>query len=89
MSFGGSAMSMIASLKHNKRTRTSRFDKNGTPLTESGYGEFTDHKTISKEDLAKLRQKLIQEKKQTLKKQVLVFGSIMLVIIAVFWWLMF
>lgn len=44
MSFGGSVAAMLASLRHNKRERTSVFDKDRKEETPTNsYGKLEDH----------------------------------------------
>lgn len=71
MSFGGAVGAMISSLKNNKRERKSAFDKLKNHKAQNRKLHF-DNKA-SKEDLKKIRQKLLLENRKTNIKNILVF----------------
>ncbi|MDC8003626.1 hypothetical protein POV27_06155 [Aureisphaera galaxeae] len=89
MSFGaGHIMDMIQTLKNNKRTRKTRFDKDAEKLGET-YGEFVDHKKMTPEEFAAFQVRFKEQKRKERKRFLWVFGSIMLVIIIVLYYLLF
>ncbi|MAY23578.1 MAG: hypothetical protein CMC74_12420 [Flavobacteriaceae bacterium] len=84
MGFGGSVAAMIASLKNNKRDRTTLYDKDkkGKNASGSSYGAFVDHKKMSPEEFKAFQQKLKEKKKAETKRQLILFGVIVLVVVA-------
>lgn len=84
MSFGGAVQAMITTLKNNKRDRKSRFD-DGKTYQPGAYGEFVDHKKMSDYEFTNFKKKLIAEKKALRRKQLLVFGIVMLLFLVGFW----
>ena len=68
MSFGGSALAMMQTLKNNAKQLAKRkgyFDKNKPSY--STYGKFVDHKKMSPEDFEAFKLKL---KKNELRRQI-------------------
>jgi len=82
MGFGGSVQAMITSLKNNKRDRKTIYDDKNRP-NDSGYGKFESDKKLSPEDFKKFREQLKANRRRHQQKVSIVFGIIMLVIIAV------
>ncbi|SFU55909.1 hypothetical protein SAMN05216480_10780 [Pustulibacterium marinum] len=82
MSFGGSAAAANSSLKNNKRERSSQLDRY-QKLTGSTYGSKVNSKNISKEELEKFSLAFQEKQKATRKKQLIAFGIITLVILAI------
>ena len=69
MSFGGSVAAMIASLKANKRSRVSTFDKIKN-YKKSKKSELHFDNKASPFELKKLKEKLIEENEITFKRKV-------------------
>ena len=76
----GHIFSMIASLKHNKRSRKNLFDKNVSENNEN-YGKIVDYKKMSPEQFETFKLKLKQNELRRQKNLAIIFGSIMAVII--------
>lgn len=79
MGFGGSVAAMIASLKANKRTRVSTFDKI-KDLKKSSKTELYFKKKASPLELKKIRDKLQKENDANFKRKIL-FLIILLIIL--------
>jgi len=82
MSFGGSVLAMITSLKNNKRSRTSMFEKEILE-NKGNYGDFIDHKKMSPQELQKFRAALVAKRQKEQKKLLIIFTSIMVIVVAV------
>jgi len=82
MGFGGSVLAMITSLKNNKRSRTSMFEKEILE-NKGNYGDFIDHKKMSSQELKKFRATLIAKRQKEQKKLLILFTSIMILVFAV------
>ena len=79
MGFGGSVSAMISSLKNNKRERKSAFEKMKNHASSSIQSDRLVFKNkASKEDLAKIRRKILLEDRKGL-----LLNSLGLTIIAV------
>jgi len=84
----GHIFSMIASLKHNKRNRKNLFDKDVDEHNEN-YGKIIDYKKMSPEQFEAFKQKLRQKEIERQKRLTIVFGSVMIVIVAALVYLLF
>ena len=71
---------MIASLKHNKRERVSAFKKMKDFKEEKNIEVYFDKK-VSKYQLKKIRDKIQQENKYRLRKNIIIFTIAMLILI--------
>ena len=71
---------MIASLKHNKRERVSTFKKM-KDFKEGKNIEVYFDKKVSKYQLKKIRDKIQQENKYRLRKNIIIFTIAMLIFI--------
>jgi len=78
MGFGGSVAAMIQSLKANKRTRVSMFEKD-VDKHQKMYGQFTDHKKMSPKAFTLFKKRLELQEQARKRKLYLVFGSVMLI----------
>jgi hypothetical protein len=84
----GHIFSMIASLKHNKRNRKNLFDKDVDEHNEN-YGKIIDYKKMSPEQFEAFKRKLRQKEVERQKRLTIVFGSVMVVIVAALVYLLF
>lgn len=84
----GHIFSMIASLKHNKRNRKNLFDKDVDEHNEN-YGKIIDYKKMSPEQFEAFKRKLRQKEIERQKRLTIVFGSVMIVIVAALVYLLF
>lgn len=82
MSFGGSVAAMIQSLKANKRTRTTMFEKD-FEKQQTIYGKFQDHKKMSSQAFELYRKRLQLEEQNSQRKFYITFGIVMLVFLSV------
>ncbi len=66
MSFGGSVAAMLSSLRHNKRERVSRFDKEQRKKEEiqGMYGKLEDHTRMDPYAFGQFKKKLEREAKK-------------------------
>ena len=71
---------MITSIKHNKRERVSAFKKM-KDFKEGKNIEVYFDKKVSKYQLKKIRDKIQQENKYRLKKNIIIFTIAMLILI--------
>ena len=71
---------MIASLKHNKRERVSAFKKM-KDFKEGKNIEVYFDKKVSKYQLKKIRDKIQQENKYRIRKNIIIFTIAMLILI--------
>lgn len=71
MGFGGSVSAMIASLKANKRSRVSTFDKI-KDFKKTTKSELFFQKKATKKDLKKVREKIKQQNKIRFYKNIIV-----------------
>ncbi|MFC4267402.1 hypothetical protein [Polaribacter marinivivus] len=71
---------MIASLKHNKRERVSAFKKM-KDFKEGKNIEVYFDKKVTKYQLKKIRDKIQQENKYRLRKNIIIFTIAMLILI--------
>jgi len=82
MGFGGSVAAMLATLKNNKRERTSRFDsKHLTNTNSQNASSKLVFKKLNNQDLAEVK-KQIQQNAHAYKKKVAVLTIISLVLLA-------
>lgn len=91
MGFGGSAAAMIQSIRNNAKQLAKRdkyFEKDVTS-SNGNYGKIIDHKKMSPEQFEAFKLKLRQNELRRQKNLAIVFGSIMLVIIAVLIYFLF
>ncbi len=82
MSFGGAVSAMITSLKNNKRSRVSAFDKIKTNNAKSSIQLHFKNKATSKE-LLQIKQKLKLENRKTFRKNLIIFSVMVLIVIYV------
>lgn len=88
MGFGGSVHAMITSLKNNKIKRTTLFEKN--VLENNGaYKKFTDTKKMSSIEFNKFQERLKQERDQSRKRFLIVFGFAMVMVLTVLFYFLF
>ena len=80
MSFGGSVAAMIASLKANKRSRVSTFDKIKN-YKKSKKSKLHFDKKASPFELKKIKEKLIEENEITFKRKVAILILLITVIL--------
>lgn len=88
MSFGGSVHAMIVSLKNNKRKRTTLFEK-GIVENNGVYKKFTDTKKMSPDEFKRFREKLLEERKQSRKRFLMVFALAMIFFLALLIYFLF
>jgi len=79
----GAMMQMIQALKNNKSLLSKRKERRGLEGSYSNV-KLEFEKTATEEDLKRLRLKLQKEHRQSRKKTLLVFGSILLIFIVLF-----
>jgi len=82
MSFGGSVAAMILSLKSNKRTRISMFEKD-VDKYQKMYGQFTDHKKMSPQAFALFKKRLKLQEQARKHRLYLIFASVMFVVVGI------
>lgn len=82
MSFGGSVAAMIASLKANKRTRVSTFNKIKN-FKETNNTKLHFKNKATQKQLKEIREKLQKENKKLLVKKALLITVCLLIIIYV------
>lgn len=82
MSFAGAVSAMITSLKNNKRTRISTFDKIKNNTAKSKIKLYFENKATS-EELLKIKEKIRLENKKTFRQNLVIIGVLMLVAIYV------
>ncbi len=80
MGFGGSAAAMITSLKNNKRTRVSTFQKM-KDFKEGKNIQVSFDKKATTQQLKRIREKLQSENRKKLKRVLLISGSILIIVI--------
>ncbi|EDM43428.1 hypothetical protein SCB49_00225 [unidentified eubacterium SCB49] len=84
MSFGTGIWVVQAMRKHRKELNARKgdpyFEKEVS--TETMYGKFEDHKKMSPEQFNAFKVKIAQEETKRLKKLILIFGCIGLVILS-------
>ncbi|APZ46194.1 hypothetical protein BW723_07735 [Polaribacter reichenbachii] len=80
MGFGGSAAAMITSLKNNKRTRVSTFQKM-KDFKEGKNIQVSFDKKATPQQLKRIREKLQSENKKKLIRILLISGSILIIVI--------
>ncbi|RXG15660.1 hypothetical protein DSM03_102107 [Leeuwenhoekiella aestuarii] len=86
MSFGGSVSAMLASLKHNKRERKTRFNANG--LHHKGTQKpFVDHKKLSQIEEVQLKSQIQFKAKQHRKKNLAYTFIAFITLGCLIWWL--
>lgn len=88
MSFGGSVHAMITTLKNNKRTRETLFEKDIIE-NNSAYGKFSDTKKMSPLEFKKFQVKLFEERKRSRRKFLIVYSIIMIVVLSLIVYLLF
>jgi predicted nucleic acid-binding Zn ribbon protein len=82
MSFGGSVSGMLVSLKNNKRTRVSTFEKMKN-FREGKNIQVSFDKKATSHQLKNIREKLQKENKTRLKRNLIIFSIIILLLIYV------
>ncbi|MCL7755055.1 hypothetical protein [Polaribacter sp. Z022] len=80
MGFGGSVAAMIASLKANKRTRVSTFDKI-KDFKKSSKTELYFKKKASPLELKKIRDKLQKENDANFKRKILFLITLLIILL--------
>lgn len=88
MGFGGSVHSMITSLKNNKRSRKSIFEKDIIE-NNGAYTKFTDTKKLSPLDFKKFQETLKEERRKSRRRFLILFSVCMALILAVVVYLLF
>lgn len=83
MGFGGATSAMIASLKHNKRTRKTSFDKLEKYQKENKSKLHFDKKA-SEKDLEIIRNRLKKKNANTLLKSIVIFLILFSIIFSLF-----
>jgi uncharacterized membrane protein len=87
MSFGV-VQSMIITLRNNKRNRTTMFEKD--IIEDNGaYGKFSDTKKMSSLEFKKFQTKLLEERKRSRRKFLIVYASVMTVVVALILYFLF
>jgi hypothetical protein len=88
----GSILSAISSLKNN-RSQVNKHQRGNTELDGNGlkkvYSEFTDHKKMSPTEFLEFQKKLQLENKTRQRKEYLIFGSVMILVIVALAYLLF
>jgi uncharacterized membrane protein len=87
MSFGV-VQSMIITLRNNKRNRTTMFEKDIIENNGS-YGKFSDTKKMSPLEFKKFQTKLLEERKRSRRKFLIVYASVMTVVVALILYFLF
>ena len=82
----GSIQAMITSLKNNKRSRKTRFDKKHS-LSNDAYNKFVDHTEMTTHEFAEFQKKLFKEKAQY-KRKIRIIMTIILSYIVYFLYFM-
>ena len=80
MGFGGSAAAMITSLKNNKRTRVSTFQKI-KDFKEGKNIQVSFDKKATPQQLQRIREKLQSENRKKRKRGLLISGGILIIVI--------
>ncbi|MEX0995614.1 MAG: hypothetical protein WDZ45_01035 [Flavobacteriaceae bacterium] len=88
MGFGGSVHAMIVSLKNNKRSRTTLFEKD-INKNNGAYTKFTDTKKMSPTEFRRFQEKLKEDRKRSKQKFLLVFIPIVSLLIGLIVYLLF
>lgn len=88
MGFGGSVHAMITSLKNNKRTRTTLFEKD--IIEDNGaYGKFKNTKEMSPLEFNKFQAKLLENRKRSRRKFLIVYSAVMVVVVTLIIYFLF
>lgn len=82
MSFGGAVSAMITSLKNNKRTRISKFDKIKNNNTKSTIKVYFENKATS-EDLLKIKERIKLENRRSFIRNLILLVFIIAIFIYV------
>tara|TARA_R110000765_G_scaffold252124_2_gene353443 strand:+ start:309 stop:575 length:267 start_codon:yes stop_codon:yes gene_type:complete len=88
MGFGGAVSAMLTTLKNNKRERKTRFDIS-TNNSGKNFKPFVDHKKSTPEGLKAIRLRLKAEQKAKNKKIAIWFGSAIILILILLFFLLF
>ncbi len=80
MSFGGAVSAMITSLNNNKRTRVSTFDKIKNNTSKSKIKLHFKNEATS-EELLKIKEKIRLENRKSFRKNLILFGILLLIVI--------
>ncbi len=91
MGFGGSAAAMVQSIRNNAKLlakRNNYFEK-GLAKKYKTSTKIIDYKKLSPAQFEAFKQKLKEDESRRQKKLAIVFGSVMLVIISGFVYLLF
>lgn len=90
MSFGGSVAAMLSSLRHNKRERVSRFDKDKREKDVQGaYGKLEDHTQMDPYAFNQFKKKLEKEAKRESRQTIIALVVITLIVIATMAYLLY
>ncbi len=81
MAFLSNFQPFLVSLKSNMRKRTTVFEKDVIE-NNGAYSKFTDTKKMSPLEFKRFREKLLEERKQSRKRFLIVFGSVMVLVLA-------
>jgi len=88
MSFLSNFQPFLVSLKHNKRNRKVLFEK--VIIENNGaYGKFSDTKKMSPLEFKKFQTNLLEERKRSRRKFLIVFTSVMTVVLALILYFLF
>jgi len=87
MSFGV-VQSMIISLRNNKRSRTTLFEKDIIE-NNGAYGKFTDTKKMSPLEFKKFQAKLLEDRKRSRRKFLIVYALVMTIVVAIILYFLF
>ncbi len=88
MGFGGSVHSMITSLKNNKRSRKTIFEKDIIE-NNGAYNKFIDTKKMSPLEFKKFQDKLKEERKSSRRRFFIIFSISMVLVLAVLIYFLF
>lgn len=87
MSFGV-VQSMIITLRNNKRSRTTLFEKD--IIEDNGaYGKFKDTKKMSPLEFKKFQAKLLEDRKRSRRKFLIVYSAVMVVVVTLIVYFLF
>ncbi len=88
MGFGGSVHSMITSLKNNKRSRKTIFEKDIIE-NNGAYSKFTDSKKMSPIEFKIFQEKLKENRRNSRRRFLIVFTVSLTLVLAVLIYFLF
>tara|TARA_R110000850_G_scaffold16697_1_gene51687 strand:+ start:28152 stop:28439 length:288 start_codon:yes stop_codon:yes gene_type:complete len=88
MAFLSNFQPFLVSLKSNKRKRTSIFEKDVIE-NNGAYSKFTDTKKMSPLEFKRFQEKLLDERKQSRKRFLIVFGCATVLVLAILAYFLF